>query len=362
MKFLLFFLLIFSSLVAKEEIATGIFYESREEKGLVVHLLEVDPAQAAIEIIRASDETLLAWDTPSTIAAENNAVAAINGGFYRGEDPFAGTPSGLLMIDNTFLGTPRHLRASIGWNAKGEHVVIDRVSVEAKVHTPTRDIPIAGINLPRLKGEYSVYTDRFAKKTVSDPSAYKWIISEEGLITKKTRDPSVEIPRGGFVVVGPDVPNLENGPAELEISLFPASTDVEQWEAMQYILGGAGLLVQNGKMIDDFSSENTLSSFIDGRYCRTAVGVLENHNFLFVVIESPAVRGGGMTLYELAKFMHDEKCVDALNLDGGGSSTMVIENRVVNTPCGPSDDSWGKWGEERKVGEIIAIFSKKGSV
>ncbi len=56
----------------------------------------------------------------------------------------------------------------------------------------------------------------------------------------------------------------------------------------------------------------------------------------------------GMTLSEFAKFLLSLGCTDAMNLDGGGSTTMVVRGRIVNSP---SD------GSERKVANALALFS-----
>lgn len=65
-----------------------------------------------------------------------------------------------------------------------------------------------------------------------------------------------------------------------------------------------------------------------------------------------------MTMDELAGFMADPGCRKALNLDGGGSSTMVIEGKVTNVPFGDEDESPGK-RVERRVSDAILIFEKK---
>ena len=57
-----------------------------------------------------------------------------------------------------------------------------------------------------------------------------------------------------------------------------------------------------------------------------------------------------MTLLELALFLQELGAVHAMNLDGGGSSTMVIKGNVVNKP---SD------GKERKVGNALAVISAR---
>lgn len=124
-----------------------------------------------------------------------------------------------------------------------------------------------------------------------------------------------------------------------EIVVLPASdppqSTPEEWCEMEHIVGGTPVLIMNGQIIDDFSSEQTLESFLLHRHPRTAVGIKENGEWVFAVVDGRYFGFlGGMTMNELAEFMLMLGCIKALNLDGGSSSTMVIEGAVVNEPNG----------------------------
>jgi exopolysaccharide biosynthesis protein len=58
-----------------------------------------------------------------------------------------------------------------------------------------------------------------------------------------------------------------------------------------------------------------------------------------------------MTIAELSKLMLEIGCLDAINLDGGGSTTMVIRNKVVNHPS----DATG----ERPVSDALLVYSRR---
>ncbi len=143
-----------------------------------------------------------------------------------------------------------------------------------------------------------------------------------------------------------------------EIEVLPASippyTTSEEWQEMEHIIGGAPLLISHGRKIDDYRQEKTISSFLTDRHPRTAVGIKENGDWVFVVVDGRFLGlFGGMTMKELADFMFRLGCVEALNLDGGGSSTMVIEGKVANTPRGNLEE------EDKQVtpvSDAILIF------
>lgn len=84
---------------------------------------------------------------------------------------------------------------------------------------------------------------------------------------------------------------------------------------------------------------------------RTAIGVIDDLHYVFVVSDGRTSESKGLTLYELASFMKDELEVKtAYNLDGGGSSTMYFNGNVVNKPT-----TNGKKISERSVSDIVYI-------
>ena len=133
--------------------------------------------------------------------------------------------------------------------------------------------------------------------------------------------------------------NLEEAPSVEAIQVIPQSkppfSSVEDWQALEHIVGGTPVLIRGGNWIEDYSSEQTLTSFLIKKHPRTAVGILGNGNWVFVVVDGRFFGNlGGMTMWELTEFMESIGCVEALNLGGGYSSTMVIEDAVVNQSCG----------------------------
>lgn len=77
---------------------------------------------------------------------------------------------------------------------------------------------------------------------------------------------------------------------------------------------------------------------------RTAIGQKANGNIILVAVDSP-----GMTADELADYMLSLGCVVAINADGGGSTTMVKEGKVINNP---------EYGKERSVGSVLLVYPK----
>lgn len=80
---------------------------------------------------------------------------------------------------------------------------------------------------------------------------------------------------------------------------------------------------------------------------RTAVGIIDALQYIFVVSDGRTEESEGLSLYELAEFMQSLGAQTAYNLDGGGSSTMYFNGEVVNNPT-TNGQIW-----ERKVSDIV---------
>ena len=83
---------------------------------------------------------------------------------------------------------------------------------------------------------------------------------------------------------------------------------------------------------------------------RTAIGIVDDLHYLFVVSDGRTNASEGLSLRELAQVLKELGAKTAYNLDGGGSSTMVFQGQVVNNPT-----SNGKRITERSVSDIVCI-------
>lgn len=82
---------------------------------------------------------------------------------------------------------------------------------------------------------------------------------------------------------------------------------------------------------------------------RTAIGKISDNHYVFVVSDGRTNESTGLSLYELATFMKSLGCKMAYNLDGGGSSTMYFNGKVINNPTS------GRSIKERSVSDIVYI-------
>ncbi|CAN5897194.1 hypothetical protein BH11GEM1_BH11GEM1_18530 [soil metagenome] len=124
--------------------------------------------------------------------------------------------------------------------------------------------------------------------------------------------------------------------------------------APSLVIGGWPRILHNGVDItaDAPSVEGTLSRNAEMRHPRTAVGFSRDSSMLYLfAVDGRSENSGGMTLAELATTMRTLGAWDALNFDGGGSTTMVIGGAVVNKPSDPTG--------ARAVGNALMVVTRR---
>ena len=144
-----------------------------------------------------------------------------------------------------------------------------------------------------------------------------------------------------------------------------SQTSQKVWQNFSYVVGGVGLLLKNGQAIVNHANEKALASFWHERHARTAICIKDAHHWMFVVSAHTKIPyreytdqiSEGLTLKELTHFLQEQGCKEAINLDGGGSSTLVYENKVRNTPAGDMDDIFHLF-HERPVHDAILLMPK----
>jgi exopolysaccharide biosynthesis protein len=99
-------------------------------------------------------------------------------------------------------------------------------------------------------------------------------------------------------------------------------------------------------------SEETIPGFAEHRHPRTSIGISKDGTVVILaVVDGRTRKSAGVSLPELANLMIGFGAYDAINMDGGGSSTMAIEGKVVNAPS----DAAG----ERPVSDALVVTAAK---
>lgn len=122
-------------------------------------------------------------------------------------------------------------------------------------------------------------------------------------------------------------------------------TEFSPWK-VKTAIGGGPVLVQDGQ-IKITSKEELRFSGKDVRNPRTAIGYTPDHKIIILVCEGRSEKAAGLTLQSLAAVMQELGCAEALNLDGGGSSCMLVNGKETNYPSSK--------GQQRPVPSVFII-------
>lgn len=119
--------------------------------------------------------------------------------------------------------------------------------------------------------------------------------------------------------------------------------DMGAWQCFMF----GPRLIENGAVTVDDNSEVARAMASNPR---TAIGIVDDLHYLFVVSDGRTSDSDGLSLSELASFMQGLGAQTAYNLDGGGSSTMVFNGSLINNPT-----TSGRSIKERSVSDIVYI-------
>lgn len=289
-----------------------------------VHVVQVDLADPQIALRPVLGSGVIPGNEPTAAAATRyDALAAINGGFFSVR---TGHPLGLLVIDGRLLSTPTGRRSVFALTSDGRPV-IQPFTFRGTVETGTgRAIPVLAVNRPPRAGGLAVYTPEYGPLT--EWHRYAAVV-QDGVVVAFAAG-RVPIPENGYVLSAAEGEGrlltdalAVHQPVRLNLAIEPGK--------VVHALGGGPRLVRDGQVHVPFRWEAFSAAFARRRTSRSAVGITAAGKVLLVTVEKSA-HSTGMTLVELAGLLRDLGAVQAMNLDGGGSSTLVVGGRVVNRP------------------------------
>jgi hypothetical protein len=172
--------------------------------------------------------------------------------------------------------------------------------------------------------------------SVNRPSG-TYYVTRGFLGMKETRELSIDwiYHFGGNML---DIYRYDNPTENTESTPAPAPSPANGTRYNELIagIGGGPVLVKNGTKHITYIQEAFFGSGVDinSRLPRTAVGFTEDSKVIMLVADGRQAASQGFTLTELAEVMIGLGCVEAMNLDGGGSSQMAVGNQLINLPDG----------------------------
>lgn len=335
-----------------KQVFPGVVHRQILHDGVLTNILSVSPDAVDIRPYRAMSAAIGTENLPS-IARRNRAPIAINGGFYEMSGTFRGESVGALKINGEWISEPEQGRGVVAFKTVDGKIEtsIDRIALQHRILLPNdTSIEIDGINRGRQRNELLLYRPNFHFVTLTMPEGVEVIVRDNIVTDIRDGQGSTPIPKDGYILSatgrkrGLLLEHIHIGDAvRIQEKVIPEKVGESKfWEDFTHIIGGGPLLLRNGVVStrDAFEREGFDSAFHSFWHPRTAIGKKADGTLFFVTISAakPGVRRGVM-LHKLARLFVEWGATDAVNLDGGFSTMMVIRNEVVSIKLTRPDKS-----------------------
>jgi hypothetical protein len=327
-----------------------------------IHILKIDRTRADLEFHTSlAQNSVLGLSTmteqvKSLPPALGQPLAAINGDFWHEGHDHDGDPMGLHILEGELVSGP--CPRSCFWIDPAGQPHVTNVLSRFTATWPGGQTATFGLNEERTNGHAVLYTPRFGPAALTKGgreivleragASEPWLPLRIGqTFSARVR----EIRETGGTALAPGRLVLSLSPAlagqmpklavgnELKIS----TATTPDLTGVTTAIGGGPALVRDGKALSFTSSPK--------REPRSALGWNDRYYFFLVVDGRQANVSAGMTFPELANYMEKLGCQVAMNLDGGGSSTIWVRGQVMNSPC---------YGHERPMANSLVLTRKPG--
>lgn len=336
----------------------------------VMYVAEMSRDESTLQFeVALGNSQVLGKETVRSMADRRNqkgdrqVLVAVNGGFgvlgdMRG---YGGVLENLHIQDGELITQPTDIDACFGVTDDGEFLS-DPVQMKANIQINNHKLEIGCINQRRLDGcKITLFTPRLGESTHTLRRRGKEIILT-GLqlpLTQYYENPyqvkmvnnngNATIPSDGAVlwissqIKDAAVQQFNPGVSgTLSVSLSPS-----KWNQVRYGIGGRLRLLKNGKVNQEIADRHfkekkhvpgKRDQFLNlSHEPRTALGYNDNTLFLIVADGRQPKYSTGLTLYELASILLELGAKEAINLDGGSSSTFILDGQVINKPSGKKE-------------------------
>ncbi|MEE6296889.1 phosphodiester glycosidase family protein [Georgenia wangjunii] len=354
-----------------------------------IDVLTVDPKRfrGAVEVALGPD--IEQRETTSELAAAAGATAGVNGGFFV-LDPRSGAPgdpAGVSVVDGELLSETVDGRPALVLREDARHTEVVRLSWEGEVRSRGDSLPLDGLNrVPGLirncggtdddlptadplhdvtctdADEIVAFTPGYGAATPAGEGV-ELVLDARGSVTDVRSPRGGTVPEGGSTVqaTGDLVDDLErlvrrNARVDVRTHLVDERGRRVPTNHRTSIVNGGPELVRDGALhvtpAQDGMVHADNPSFYYGwvhkRNPRTIAGTDAQGRLVLATADGRSTSSLGLSIPEAGLVAQGLGLRDALNFDGGGSTTMVVEDEVINDPSDASG--------ERPVGDAVLIL------
>ena len=355
----------------EEQISTGTIYKEFEiltsEGWIKAKMLELDAKDENDKLtVLSSEEGTKKLASVTAMAKVKNAIGGINGDFFAGKSGI-GNSIGLAIDNGEIISSSAEdnknndIFASFLMNEKGNffyEYVKDDITI------------LCGKNETEIKARYinkytdnanipTIYTSAWGEKAIGSTESLnvtEFVVKNGKVSEIFVNEEAADIPKNGFVImIATDAANELRSLLKVKTPVSYKTNYEPNISNIDFAISGGAKLIENGIVPESFSH----TTGINGKNPRTVLGTNKNSSKIFLItIDGRTKDSLGMSLEETAEFLKELDIYTAINLDGGGSTTMVVkkagefETTLVNTPSG---------GTQRLVANGVGIVNTSES-
>ncbi|MCE2887249.1 MAG: phosphodiester glycosidase family protein [Pseudanabaena sp.] len=262
------------------------------------------------------------------------AVGAINGGFF---NRIRKLPVGAIREGNRWLAGTALVRGAIAWNEKGE-TLVDRLNFKEEISTASQvNIALTNLNSGYVQRGIARYTPNWG-------SVYSPLTENELLIVVRgdrvvaqyqgnaVGVGQIAIPSDGYVLVARQTPEAAK---QLPVGMTVRGRQAfipDKFASFSNLIGAGPLLLKNGSLSLDGKLEQFQTGFDTQSANRSAIATTKEKGKLILATVQAAPEGFAPNLLQTAEVLKKMGAVDALNLDGGSSSSLFLGGEILNRP------------------------------
>jgi exopolysaccharide biosynthesis protein len=384
--------------------ATSVIYTGQDggpdDGPWVIRVLTVDFRQFDGQVQESHDESILGRRWTSLIGDDAGAIAAVNGGYFNetAAEGVVGDDAGIIVEHGQLLHDATDGRAAAVLGNGGRDLRIEDLSTRIYLTGPGVAHRIEGLNrepglirdcggddpgdeptaLPLMNitctnpDELVAFTPQFGSPLPSGPGS-EAVLNARGQATYVGPQTQTTVPAGGEVLEGTGAEatwltaSLTVGGTYHVKDIVTDGHRLVRFGPGDSAVNGGPQLVRNGEVFDDVLADGLVQpdnptafySFAVRRNPRTMIGVNRAGDLMLVEVDGDTPASVGLSLPEAASLMQSLGAVQAMNLDGGGSSTMEIGGQMINSPTDPPSAT--EPDGQRQVGDAIVVVPAAGN-
>lgn len=365
-----FFLLQAIPLLAVEphQVADGMEYRCvRCNDRVWAHVCVVDPKCIEMRVVHAKDMGI-GREYLSHMVHRKHALAGVNGGFFYLIPGFKGVPKGVLKINGKIYSGSNEYIPAIGWKKDGSYALIESIKLAMSLKIHGQHFPVDRFCQPRFANSAVLYSGVFSPTTCTDNKGYEVIIKDRRVFAVRKHKGNSHINTHCLVYStakkDPRLAKIQpQDPVSIRISIKPrgyySMSTWRNWQNCEYIMSGGLILIKDKQLISKYPNVVTALIWPKKALPRTAAGICPDGKWVFVVTEGRHRLRDGLTLPQLANLLLTLGCSDAINFDGGASSSLVIKSKVMNTPYRTVANGKKIIRCERPIADAILFFPRE---